>query len=111
MTPLQIAYKYMETFYGKEPLEELRQLMSDTPDFEGPFYHFISGDVYFRSLQANPPAGSGYQVLNAYANRNSACLIYRFKQSGVDSLMAQTFEVNGDKITKIRLIFDASEFT
>ncbi len=110
MSPLEIAHKYMDCFYGKEPLEEMRALLAQDLHFEGPLYRFVTGGDYYQSLQDNPPENVNYEILNEYESENSACLVYLFRKPGVETLMAQTLEVENNKICQIRLIFDTSMF-
>lgn len=111
MTPLEIAHRYMRSFYGQEPLENMAGILANDLDFEGPFYRFESGHDYLLSLQENPPAEVSYEIINEYENSHSACLIYQFNKPGIETLMAQYFEIRHNRIAKIRLIFDSGKFT
>ncbi len=111
MSPLKIAQKYMESFYGEAPLDAMLPLLSDKLIFKGPFAEFNTALEYFESLKKSPPEGVKYKILNVYEKENSVCLIYECTKPGVNTSMAQIFEVVNDKITNINLIFDTKAFT
>ncbi len=110
MSPLSLAKNYMSSFFGDALLADMRSVLADDLEFIGPFYRFNRADDYIASLEENPPEGVSYQIIQEYENDASCCIIYSFKKTGVDTVMAQLFEVNEGKIAKIRLIFDASKF-
>lgn len=111
MRPVELAEKYMACFFGDAPLEFMEALLADDLIFRGPFYEFTSARDYLESLKANPPNDAKYKLENFYENDNSVCFIYLFTKSGIETLMAQTFEVDDGKISKINLIFDTKAFT
>jgi len=79
--------------------------------FTGPFYKFNTAEDYIESLKENMPVdATSYEILQEYENENTCCLVYQSRTQGVDEIMAQLFEVNENKITRIRLIVDASRF-
>ena len=111
MSPVELAEKYMASFYGDAPLESMGELLADDLIFWGPRYEFSSAKDYLESLKADPPVDAKYQMLEVYEGDNSVCFIYLFSKPGIKTLMAQTFEVNDGKINKINLIFDTKAFT
>jgi hypothetical protein len=111
MKPLKLAQQYMEIFFtGKNP-EELSQIFSDDFSFSGPFYQFDSAKDYINSLKTGPPEDCEYKIIQSYEDDISACLIYDFSKPGVNTPMAQIFEINNGKISKILLVFDTGEFS
>ena len=102
--------KYMASFYGEVPIERMEPLLADNFTFKGPFFEFDSAEAYLKSLKTDTPIDVKYHILETYEKENSACLIYKFSKTGVETIMAQTFEVSDDKITKIELIFDTKAF-
>ena len=110
MKPLDIVQKYLASFYGEAPLEEMKSLLADDLSFKGPFYEFDSAKAYFAALVADPPRDTSYRILNTYQKGNLVCLIYQFSKPGVETTMVQIFEIMGDKIARIRLIFDPAVF-
>lgn len=111
MSPVELAEKYMACFYGGVPLESMETLLADDLVFQGPLYEFSSAKDYLESLRADPPIGAKYQMLKVYEGENSVCFIYLFSKPGIETVMAQTFEINDGKISKINLIFDTKAFT
>jgi len=111
MTPLNLANRYMEVFYGGEPIESLSEIFSEEFSFKGPFHEFNTSAEYIESLKSDPPVGLEYKIIAAYENEKSACLVYQFSKSGMSTIMSQIFEVANGKISKIILVFDTGAFT
>lgn len=110
MAPLELANKYMEIFYRAGSIDSLTSLFADNFTFKGPFYEFNSAAAYIASLKQNPPKGLDYKIIQSYQNESSACLVYEFSKPGVSATVAQTFEVEEGKISKILLIFNTADF-
>jgi hypothetical protein len=111
MTPLQLANRYMEIFYGEGPIERLSGIFSEEFSFKGPYHEFNTSTEYIESLKSDPPVGLGYKIIEAYENENSACLVYQFSKSGMSTIMSQIFEITHGKISRITLVFDTGAFT
>ena len=111
MTPLELANRYMEVFYGEEPIESLGGIFSEEFSFKGPFHEFNTSAEYIESLKLDPPAGLEYKIIEAYENEKSACLLYQFSKPGMSTMMSQMFEASNGKISKIILVFDTGAFT
>ena len=111
MTPLQLAFKYMNVLYSENPdPESLRSLFATDLQFKGPLFSFNSAEDYINSLKKEPPRDFNYKLIQSYEKENSACLVYLFKKQLIETQMAQVFEVNKEKIKKIYLIFDSALF-
>ena len=100
----------MEVFYSGRNAEELRPILADDLVFEGPFLRCESADDYIDSLRGDSREGLSYEVLWEYESGASACLVYRFSKPGVETTMAQVFEVRGGRIARITLVFDTGVF-
>ena len=111
MTALDLAYKYMEVFYGGQSLETLRELLAEDMSFKGPFYEYQSAADYIESLLSDPPKDAKYKILSAFETDHAACLVYQFEKPGVSTTMCQKFEVRNGKIKEILLIFDSADFS
>lgn len=111
MKPLDLALKYMEIFYSDNDIEALGQILAKNFLFEGPFYQFDSAGDYLDSLRGDTREGLAYDLIKSFEDESSACLIYQFSKAGISIPMAQMFEIDGDKIGKIVLIFDTGSFT
>ena len=88
----------------------MENVLAKNLKFTGPFYKYDTARDYIQSLMENPPVDVSYDLLQEYEDKNSCCLVYQYRKPGVDETMAQLFEVEGNRITKIRLMFDASKF-
>ena len=110
MKPLELALKYMDiVFNGKNP-DELNNLFADEFIFSGPFNKFDTAEDYIKSLKTDPPLGFEYKILRTFEGESSVCLVYQFSKPGVSVPMAQLFETNCGKISRIMLIFDTAAF-
>ncbi|GAB4380216.1 MAG: hypothetical protein Kow0042_30160 [Calditrichia bacterium] len=110
MRPLELARRYMEIVFGGENPEMLRPLCAETFSFSGPFYRYDTAESYIDSLKSDPPVGFQYTLLKEFADDSSACLLFLFRKPGVQTPMAQFFEIKEGKISKILLIFDTRPF-
>ena len=110
MSPLKLAKIYMDIVFGNGDIEELLMILSDNFTFEGPLYKFDTPQGYVQSLQLDPPKDFKYKIIKAFEDESSACLIYQFSKQNLNLPMAQLFEIEGNKIKQITLIFDASAF-
>ncbi len=111
MSPTDLAKIYMMSFFGEKPVEEMRSILMEDLIFTGPFYKYNTAEDYIQSLKENMPVDDvSYEILQEYENESSCCLVYQSSNQGADETMAQLFEVNENKIKRIRLILDASKF-
>lgn len=108
--PLELAERYMKSFFGQASLEAMREILADDLMFEGPFFKANSAKEYLDRLTEDPPQDVSYELEQVYADEKSACLIYVFSKPGVNTRMVQTFEVADDKIRNIKLVFDTGAF-
>ncbi|MBT5951370.1 MAG: nuclear transport factor 2 family protein [Betaproteobacteria bacterium] len=109
--PTELAQKYMDAFFGQEPLESMEKIFAENLIFEGPFQRTTSAKAYLESLRKNPPTNVSFETEEVFENENSVYFIYQFSKPGVKTRMVQTFEVNDEKISKIKLVFDTKVFT
>ena len=100
----------MDIFFSGTDVSVLRHVLAPDLSFIGPFYTFHSAEDYIASLQADPPVGSGYELLGSFESESAACLMYRFTKPGISTTMAQLFEVGDGRIRKILLVFDTAPF-
>lgn len=110
MGALDLAKQFMDAFFGGHPCDDMEDLLSVDLDFEGPFFKCTTASDYLKSLNDNPPEDASYELIHQYEDKDTACVFYQFSKPGIDTLMAQYFEVKDGKISKIRLVFDASQF-
>ncbi len=110
MTPLKLAKKYMACVFKAVDFDELRSILADDLQFDGPFFNFDTADDYVDSLRSAPPQGFEYEEIRCYEDDSSANLVYLFSKPGISTAMSQTFWTNHGKITRILLIFDTGVF-
>lgn len=110
MKAAELALRYMEAFYAAD-LAGLRAILRDDLQFDGPFFRFNTAAAYLDSLAAAPPVEMSYEITRSYEDETSACLVYRLTKPGVETMLAQVFEVEEGKIRRIRLIFDSAAFS
>ena len=110
MQSLELALRYMDIVFDGEDMELLRPLLSGDFSFQGPSYEFDTAQGYIASMQAEPPEGFAYEIINAFENGSSVCLVYQFSKPGISVPMAQLFETRDGKISRILLIFDTGAF-
>ena len=108
MSPLQLALRYMEIFCSGRDLDAMAGLFADDFRFKGPFFEFDSAREYVDSLKADPPEQCGFEIIQAFENESSACLVYAFRKPGVRTPMAQLFEIAGGRINRVLLVFDSA---
>lgn len=106
MKPLRIALKYMDIFYHEENLELLHEVLDRNLIFEGPLFKFSSAEEYIDSLKQDPPKDMDYRITKSFSDKASVCLFYEFSKPGAVTTMAQMFDIESGKITRIRLVFD-----
>jgi len=103
MKPLQLAIRYLEILFNKGNLDDLKVLFTVDFKFTGPFYEFHSSDEYIRSLKSDPPKYFSYKILKSFQDDHCACIIYQFSKPGINTPMAQIFELENEKIKKYSL--------
>lgn len=111
MKPLELAKRYMDILFTEQSPDLLRELLTGDCVFEGPFYTFNTAAEYIASLKEDPPTGFDYELIKAFDNDHSACLVYQFKKPGISIPMVQTFEVTNEGISRILLVFDTAAFS
>lgn len=109
MSSSELATIYLQSFFGEKPIDEMRSILIEDLKFTGPFYKFESAEEYIQLLKENMLADDvSYEILRKLERDNSCCIVYRSLSQGKDEIMAQLFETYDNKITKIRLILDAT---
>lgn len=111
MNALTLAKKYLDCFFGKQPLSDMRELLADDFVFTGPFHQSIGADVYLQALMDDPPVNTSCNILYEFEKHGIACIIYEFVKPGINTTMTQVFEVTNTKISKIMLVFDSAAFS
>ncbi|MBL4576546.1 MAG: hypothetical protein JKY51_10715 [Opitutaceae bacterium] len=111
MKPLALALKYMDVVFSDKDMGALRPLLSDRFTFKGTLNEYNNPESYIQAMKKDPPIGFQYKMLKSFETRSAACLVYEFSKTGVNTSMAQMFEVSNGQIDRIVLIFDSAEFS
>jgi len=111
MISLDLAHNYMQILFSGNDPNLLKDILTDDCKFVGPFYKFNSAQDYIDSLIKDPPINFKCKIVKSFEDDNSACLIYKFTKPGISTTMTQLFEVSGNKISSIQLIFDTKPFS
>ncbi len=111
MKRIELARKYLKVFFETQGLDELYDLFTDKLDFQGPFLQSNTAEEYIDSLKESPWESCNYEIVEEYENADSVCITYIFKKEKKCALMSQLFWFSEGKISKIRLIFDATDIT
>ncbi len=110
MKSLELALKYMDVMFSDKDMEALRPLLSDRFTFKDTLNAYNNPESYIKAMKKDPPIGLQYKLLKSFETISAACLVYEFSKAGVNTPMAQMFEVSNDKIDRIVLIFDSAVF-
>ena len=111
MEPAALARRYMQIFFGGEPLDALEAILAPDLVFEGPMHSSASARAYIDALKADPPAECAYEPIATLEGEGAVNLVYMFRKPGVRTPMSQLFEVERGRITRILTIFDTGAFT
>lgn len=110
MKKLELAKRYLDIVFKTGVMEDLRSLLAEDLNFDGPFYKYKSANNYIDSLKKDPPKGFKYEIIKAYEDDSSVCLIYNFSKPGIKTVMSHSFEFEKGKIKKVLLVFDSTVF-
>ena len=88
-----------------------RGCLADTLDFKGSIDTFHSADDFMASLKQFQGMLRGATLLKACYDKDAAALLYDCDTASPAGVIrtAEFFTTKGDKITEIRLVFDATE--
>ncbi|MES9852024.1 MAG: hypothetical protein ABW170_09355 [Candidatus Thiodiazotropha sp. L084R] len=109
MKTLELVKKYLDIFFKSHDFESLIEIFDEKLDFKGPLFESNNSREYIYSLINDPPGNCEYELVGEYDNGESVCLVYNFIKAEKATLMSQIFWSNGEKITKIRLVFDPTK--
>ena len=111
MKTIELAKKYLDIFFITHDFDSLYEIFDEKLDFKGPIFESNNANDYISSLVGDPPKNCEYELVGDYDNGESVCLVYNFTKAEKATLMSQIFWSNGEKITKIRLVFDPTKIT
>ena len=94
---------------GKGDIAAARSLVHDNLAFRGPFDTFNKPEPYFEALKRLHPIIQRIEVRKSFVDGNDVCVLYDMVTNTPvgTSLIAEWFQVRGDKIAAITAVFDA----
>ncbi len=110
MKLLEKATEFLTCFCNGD-IEGLSSLLSEEFRFKGPFIECTSKESYIDSLHEDPPINCQIEILKTFENGEEVGIFYTFNKPNVNTLMAQYFKFNNDKIIETLLVFDSGAFT
>jgi hypothetical protein len=97
------------TYLRSKDLGAQRKLLRDDLSFEGPFDNFNRADDYHQALSHLVPMVEGIDVKKTFVDGDDVCVIYDMVTSTPvgTAPVVEWHTVEGDKISAIRVYFDA----
>jgi hypothetical protein len=101
-----------QTAIGKGDFTNARKLLHDTLSFYGPIDTFSSPEPYLESLEKLHHIVQRIDVKHVFADGNDVCVLYDMVTNtpAGTAFIAEWYQVKGDKIAEIRVVFDARPF-
>jgi hypothetical protein len=97
---------------GSGDLVAARTYLRDDVKFRGPIDAFDKPEPYLEALKKLHPIIERIEVKKMFVDGNDVCLLYDMvtKTPAGTAFIAEWFQVQGDKIAAIRVVFDARPF-
>ncbi len=110
-SPREIVERYFELFKARR-IGECRQFLSDDFRFQGPLDTFDNPDDFIATASQLGPAMQEARLLKIFADGNDVCVLWDFVWNGTGQVVgiAEWFQVEGEKIKSLRIMFDARPF-
>ncbi len=98
---------------GKADFAAARKLLHDNLSFHGPIDTFDKPDPYLEALKKLHPIVERIDMKRIFADGNDVCTLYDMVTNtpAGTAFIAEWYQVKGDKIAAIRVVFDARPFT
>ena len=107
MRPIELGQKCIDYIFNKRDYKALEKLLAKDLHFRGPLYNFDTAKDYIKALKADPPTDFTYNMIGAYEDYSSSCLVYEYSKAGKTVTVSQIFEIENDKIQSILIIYDS----
>lgn len=108
----KIVQEYQKAI-GSGDMKAARKLLQDDLSFVGPIDTFDSPEPYLESLNKLHPIVERVDVKKVFVDGNDVCMLYDMATNttpAITAFIAEWFQVKGDKIAAIRVVFDARPF-
>ena len=109
--PADIVQKFMGAL-GKGDFVAARKYLDDHLSFQGPIDTFQKPEPYLESLKKLHPIIERVDMKKMFVDGDDVCLLYDMvtKTPVGTAFVAEWHHITGDKITAIRVVFDARPF-
>jgi len=109
--PSEIVGKYQQAM-GKGDSAAARKLLDDNLSFHGPIETFSSPEPYLESVKKLHHIIERIDVKKTFADGDDVCVLYDMvtKTPPGTAFICEWYHVKGEKITQIRVVFDARPF-
>ncbi len=97
---------------GKGDFAAARKLLHDNLSFHGPIDTFHSPEPYLESLKKLHHIIQRIDMKRTFADGNDVCVLYDMVTNtpAGTAFIAEWYQVKGEKIAEIRVVFDARPF-
>ena len=107
----EVVGEYQQAM-GKGDFATARKLLHDTLSFRGPIETFDSPEPYLESLKKLHHIIQRIDMKKIFADGDDVCVLYDMVTNtpAGTAFIAEWYQVKGDKIAAIRVVFDARPF-
>ncbi|WP_118976345.1 nuclear transport factor 2 family protein [Taibaiella koreensis] len=101
-TPRSIVLALIDAL-NKEDFEKAREYTSDNMTFEGVLGKRDGADAYFEDMKKMKLK---YKLQQSFEEGKDVCLFYTLDMGGANVFCAAWYQVAGDKVTSLKVVFD-----
>jgi len=107
----EVVHRFHAAVGGKD-FVAARKLLHDDLNFKGPIDTFHRADDYLGSIKKLSNIVKSVDVKKQFVDGNDVCVLYDMitNTSAGTAFISEWFRVKGDKISDIRVVFDARPF-
>ncbi len=100
------------TAMGKQDYAAARRLLQDNLSFRGPIDTFDKAEPYLEAVKKLAPITERIDMKKMFADETDVCVLYDLvtKTPAGTAFVSEWFQVEGEKIASIRVVFDARPF-
>jgi len=109
--PLNVIQQFQQAL-GKGDFTAARHLLHDNLSFRGPIDTFHKPEPYLEALKKLQPIIQRIDILKMFADGNDVCVLYDMVTNTPigTAFICEWYQVKGDKISSVRIVFDARPF-
>jgi hypothetical protein len=104
--------KQFQSATGKKDYEAARKLLQDDLSFQGPLDTFHKADEYIEAIKRLGAIIQRVEVKKVFVDGSDVCVLYDMVTNtpAGTAFIAEWYQVRGDKIGALRVVFDARPF-